>query len=85
VKAPRRTIELPDLLGLNGDGVRGPVLVGSVAAAIAVYFSVRFLSRYFTRRALTPFAVYWLVVECSHCFVSVCGEPGRRFSTTESW
>jgi len=50
------------LLGLNGDGVRGPVLVGSVAAAIAAYFSVRFLSRYFTRRAPTLFAVYSPVV-----------------------
>ncbi len=53
--------KLPDLLGPNGDGVRGQVLVGSVAAAIAAYVSVRFLSRYFTTRTLTPFAVYCLV------------------------
>ena len=45
----QRTTKLPDLPGLNGDGVRGPVLAGSVAAAIATYSLVRFLSRYFTR------------------------------------
>jgi undecaprenyl-diphosphatase len=62
VKAQRRTNKLPDLLGLSGDDVRGQVLAGSVAAAIAAHVSVRFLSRYFTRRTLTPFAVYSLVV-----------------------
>jgi undecaprenyl-diphosphatase len=54
--------KLPDLLGPNGDGVRGQVLAGSVAAGIAAYLSVRFLSRYFTSRTLMPFAVYSLVV-----------------------
>jgi len=54
--------KLPDLLGPNGDGVRGQVLAGSVAAAIAAYVSVRFLSRYFTRRTPTPFAVYSLLI-----------------------
>jgi undecaprenyl-diphosphatase len=53
--------KLGDLFGPNGDGVRGQVLAGSIAAAIAAYVSVRFLSRYFTRRTLTPFAVYSLV------------------------
>ena len=54
--------KLPDLLGPNGDGVRGQVLAGSVAAGIASYLSVRFLSRYFTNRTLMPFAAYSLVV-----------------------
>jgi undecaprenyl-diphosphatase len=54
--------KLPDLLGPNGDGVRLQVLVGSVAAGVAAYFSVRFLARYFTSRTLTPFAIYCLVV-----------------------
>ena len=53
--------KLPDLLGPNGDGVRGQVLAGSIAAAIAAYVSVRFLSRYFTTRTLTPFAIYCLL------------------------
>jgi undecaprenyl-diphosphatase len=53
--------KLPDLLGPNGDGVRGQVLAGSIAAGIAAYLSVRFLSRYFTHRTLLPFAVYSLL------------------------
>ena len=54
--------KLPDLLGSNGDGVRPQILVGSIAAGLAAYLSVRFLTRYFTTRTLTPFAVYCLVV-----------------------
>lgn len=53
--------KLPDLLGPNGDGVRPQILVGSLAAFIAAYLSVRFLTRYFTTRTLLPFAVYCLV------------------------
>jgi len=53
--------KLPDLLGHNGDGVRPQILVGSVAAGVAAYLSVRFLTRYFTARTLTPFALYCLV------------------------
>jgi drug/metabolite transporter (DMT)-like permease len=41
--------KLPDLLG--------PMAMASWAA----YLSVRFLSRYFTTRTLTPFAIYCLV------------------------
>jgi undecaprenyl-diphosphatase len=54
--------KLPDLLGSNGDQIRGQVLVGSIAAGIAAYISVRFLDRYFRTRTLTPFAIYCLVV-----------------------
>ncbi|HLY13550.1 MAG TPA: undecaprenyl-diphosphate phosphatase [Candidatus Limnocylindrales bacterium] len=53
--------KLPDLLGPNGAGVQGQVLAGSIAAALAAYVSVRFLSRYFTTRTLTPFALYCLI------------------------
>lgn len=53
--------KLPDLLGHNGDHIRGQVLAGSLAAGIAAYLSVRFLTRYFETRTLTPFAVYSLV------------------------
>jgi undecaprenyl-diphosphatase len=54
--------KLPDLLGSNGDNVRGQVLVGSVCAAVAAYLAVRFLMRFFETRTLKPFAVYCLVV-----------------------
>jgi undecaprenyl-diphosphatase len=53
--------KLPDLLGPNGNGVLGQVVAGSVAAGIAAYVSVRFLTRYFTTRTLTPVAVYCLL------------------------
>jgi len=54
--------KLPDLLGPNGNGVGGQILAGSAAAGLAAYLSVRFLTRYFQTRTLTPFAVYCLVV-----------------------
>ena len=54
--------KLPDLLGPNGAGVRGQILAGSLAAGIAAYFSVRFLTRYFQTKTLRPFAIYSLVV-----------------------
>jgi undecaprenyl-diphosphatase len=54
--------KLPDLLGSNGDGVRPQVLVGSVAAAISAYLSVRFLTRWFATRTLIPFAIYSLII-----------------------
>lgn len=54
--------KLPDLLGPNGDGVRPQILAGSIAAGLAAYASVRFLTKYFESRTLTPFALYCLVV-----------------------
>jgi undecaprenyl-diphosphatase len=54
-------LKLPDLLGSQGNGVRGQALVGSLAAAAAAYVSVRFLMRYFRTNTLLPFAVYCLL------------------------
>ncbi len=51
-------LKLPDLAGPLGEGIRGQVLAGSVASAVAAYLSVRFLIRFFRTRTLTPFAVY---------------------------
>ncbi len=53
--------KLPDLLGPNGDGVRAQVLGGSLAAGVAAYLSVRFLTRWFRTRTLLPFAIYSVV------------------------
>jgi undecaprenyl-diphosphatase len=53
-------LKLPDLAGSQGDGVRGPALVGALCAAFSAYLSVRFLMRYFETRTLIPFAVYCL-------------------------
>jgi undecaprenyl-diphosphatase len=54
-------LKLPDLVGPQGAGVRGPALVGALCAAGAAYLSVRFLVRFFETNRLTPFAVYCTV------------------------
>jgi undecaprenyl-diphosphatase len=51
-------LKLPPLLGPEGNGIRGPLLAGSVAAFVAAYFATRFLVRYFENRTLIPFAIY---------------------------
>ncbi|OBG25577.1 undecaprenyl-diphosphate phosphatase [Mycobacterium sp. E3198] len=50
--------KIPDLFGPIGAGIHGQVLAGSVASFVAAYLAVRFLTRYFQTRTLTPFAVY---------------------------
>jgi undecaprenyl-diphosphatase len=54
-------VKLPDLLGHQGDGIRGQALVACVVAAITAVFTVAFLVRYFKTRTLVPFAVYCLL------------------------
>jgi len=51
-------LKLPELLGSEGNGVRGPALVAALCAAVTAYLSVRFLVRYFETNRLTPFAAY---------------------------
>jgi undecaprenyl-diphosphatase len=51
-------LKLPDLLGPTGNGVRGPALVGALAAAFTTIFAVRFLLRYFETNRLNPFGWY---------------------------
>jgi len=53
--------KLSDLTGPLGNGVRGQALLGAACAAIASYFSVRFLVNYFKTKSLTPFAIYCVV------------------------
>jgi undecaprenyl-diphosphatase len=52
---------LPELAGSEGNGVRGPALVGALCAAFTAYLSVRFLMRFFETNRLTPFAIYCLI------------------------
>ncbi len=54
-------LKLPELFGHQGDGVRGPAAVAAVCAAVATYFAVRFLLRYFETNRLTPFGIYCIV------------------------
>jgi undecaprenyl-diphosphatase len=51
-------LKLPELLGSEGNGVRGPAFVGAICAAVTAYLSVRFLMRFFETNRLTPFAIY---------------------------
>ncbi len=51
-------LKIPDLTGSLGAGIRGQVLVGSILSGIGAYLAVRYLTRYFETRTLTPFAIY---------------------------
>jgi len=51
-------LKLPDLAGSQGNGVRGPALVGALCSAVTAYLAVRFLMRYFETNTLLPFAIY---------------------------
>ena len=64
-------LKLPDLLGSNGNGVRGPALAGAVCAGVAAWASVKFLMRYFETNKLTPFAVYCLLAGIAALLVFV--------------
>jgi undecaprenyl-diphosphatase len=55
-------LKLPDLAGPLGDGIRGQVIAGSIVSGLAAYASVRWLTRWFTTRTLTPFGIYCLLV-----------------------
>jgi undecaprenyl-diphosphatase len=54
-------LKVPDLFGPLGAGIHGQVLVGSLASGVCAYFAVRFLTKYFETRTLTPFAIYCAV------------------------
>jgi undecaprenyl-diphosphatase len=51
-------LKLPDLAGSQGNGVRGPALVGALCSAVTAYLAVRFLMRFFETNTLVPFAIY---------------------------
>lgn len=50
--------KVPELFGPLGSGIGGQVLAGSVASFVCAYLAVRYLTRYFQTRTLTPFAIY---------------------------
>jgi undecaprenyl-diphosphatase len=54
-------LKLPDLAGPLGAGIHGQVLAGSLVSGLGAYASVRWLTRWFTTRTLTPFAIYCLL------------------------
>jgi undecaprenyl-diphosphatase len=66
-------LKLPDLLGHKGDGVRGPAFVAALCAAVATYFAVRFLLRYFETNRLTPFGYYCIAFGATCTVIFVAG------------
>ncbi len=54
-------LKLPELLGGDGDGVRGQAFVGALCAALTTYIAVKFLLRFFETNRLTPFGIYCIV------------------------
>ena len=54
-------LKLPDLMGPLGDGVRYQTLVGALCAMVTALISVKFLTKWFATKTLTPFGFYSLV------------------------
>ncbi len=54
-------LKLPVLFVSGNASAIDTALVGAACAAIAAYLSVKFLTRYFKTRTLTPFAIYCLL------------------------
>ncbi|HEY1700376.1 MAG TPA: undecaprenyl-diphosphate phosphatase [Trebonia sp.] len=56
-------LKLPSLFGPAGHGILGPVLVGSLLSFVGAYFSIRFLTKYFSEeKSLKPFGYYCLAL-----------------------
>ncbi len=55
-------LKLPELSTQGESAFIGQALVGALSAAIAAYFSVRFLIKYFETKKLTPFAIYCVIL-----------------------
>src|SRR5437667_452812 len=51
----------PDLFGPLGQGIGGPILLGSILSFIGAYAAIRFLVRYLRTNTLYPFGIYCLV------------------------
>jgi undecaprenyl-diphosphatase len=62
-------LKIPDLFGPLGSGIHGQVLAGSLTSGVAAYLAVRFLTRFFERRTLVPFAVYCIAAGVVSLFV----------------
>lgn len=62
-------LKLPELIISDDSRAVGPILVGSVIAAITAYLSVRFLTKYFETKTLTPFAIYCVAIGVLSCVV----------------
>jgi len=55
-------LKLPELFGKTENTALIPVIAGALTAGVAAFFSVKFLTKYFETKTLTPFAVYCVVL-----------------------
>jgi undecaprenyl-diphosphatase len=55
-------LKVPELLGSQGNGVRGQALVAGLCAAVTTFLAVKFLLRWFQSNRLTPFGIYCIVL-----------------------
>lgn len=55
-------LKLPDLMTKGGNGMVGQTVIGALAAGIGAFFSVRFLTKYFEKKNLTPFGIYCVAI-----------------------
>ncbi len=55
-------LKLPELLTQTGSQNISFTLVGTLSSAFFAYLSVRFLTKYFEKKKLTPFAIYCITV-----------------------
>jgi undecaprenyl-diphosphatase len=51
-------LKLPKLLGPDGNGIRGPAVVGALCAGLTTFFAVKYLLRFFQTSSLRPFGIY---------------------------
>jgi len=61
VIAAAGVLKLPSLAGSAGAHIHGQVVAGFLVAGVCAYVAVRYLTRSFTTRTMTPFAVYCLI------------------------
>lgn len=54
-------LKLPELALVENAGLRGPALIGALAAGTSAWFAVRFLERFFQNNRLLPFAFYCVI------------------------
>jgi undecaprenyl-diphosphatase len=66
-------LKIPDLVGPLGAGIHGQVLAGSIASFVSAYLAVRYLTRYFQTRTLTPFAIYCVLAGAASLLWLVLG------------
>ena len=54
-------LKLPELALVENAGLRGPALIGALAAGTSAWFAVHFLERFFKNNRLLPFAFYCVI------------------------